>query len=414
MSCSMMQEVRPAGLRIIFVSLLWVCVATGVLIGAAADFEGKRVGSIAFDPSEQPLTRPELDQILPLKANEPLRLSLVRDSISRLFATGRYSDVVVDAELKDDQVAVRFLTKGAWFVNSVSVTGVPSPPGSGELVNSTGLTLGSPLHEDEVVRTSVEQLRRVLSANGFFLARIEPRFSFEDHQTEQENVQFMIEPGPRAHYTTPVITGDLKRPVARVVKDTGWKGWFGWKPVAETRTQRGLEGILQAYRKRNYLLARADLEKIDYNPATGRAIPTLRVAAGSPVVLSITGAKVSRSRLRRLVPVFEEQSVDLDLLVEGKNNLTDYLQTQGYFDAKVDFSSQTQPDGTLNIVYTVDRGERHRLKLLAIQGNRYFDTKTVRERMLVTPASTQIRRGRYSAGLLEHDVNAIRDLYRSN
>ncbi len=410
----MMQEVPLAGPRNFTARLLLtVCVTAGALSGALADFEGRRIASITFDPADQPLTQAEFDRILPLRTNEPLQLSLVQESIRRLFATGRYSDVAVDAELTGNQVALRFLTKGVWFVSLVSVTGVPSPPGTGELVNSTGLTLGGPLREDELAG-AVEGLRRVLTANGFFLAKIETRFSFEDHKGQQENVQFVVEPGLRARYNTPVITGDPKRPAAKIVGDTGWKGWFGWKSVTESRTQRGLENILQSYRKRNYLMARADLDKIDFDRATGRAIPALQVTAGLPVVVSTAGAKVSGSRLRRLVPIFEEQSVDRDLLAEGQRNLEDYLQTQGYFDARVSVDSLTQPNGTQNIVYTIDRGERHRLELLEIQGNRYFDTKTIRERMLVTPASTQIRRGRYSVSLLQHDVDAITELYKTN
>ena len=42
-----------------------------------------------------------------------------------------------------------------------------------------------------------------------------------------------------------------------------------------------------------------------------------------------------KSRLHLLVPVFEEGTVDNDLLNEGTFNMKDYLQQQGYFDAVV-------------------------------------------------------------------------------
>jgi outer membrane protein assembly complex protein YaeT len=408
-----MQVVLRSASRIWKVCILTLCLAVGILSAAVADYEGQPVGSIAFEPAQQPLTAVELEQVVVLRTGAPLKLAEVRESLSRLFATGRYSDIAVEAESKGGEVAVRFLTKGAWFVNAVSVTGVPSPPGSGELVNSTGLTLGSPLDSDGVTR-AVEQLQRVLTANGFYQAKIEPRFSFGDSQTQQEDVEFVVTPGVRARYGALVVQGNLTRPTAKIIGDTGWKGWFGWQPVNETRTQRGIESILQAYRKQNYLMAKVTLVRIDHNPATGRAIPVLEIAEGSPVVIETAGAKVSQSRLRRLVPVFEEQSVDLDLLLEGVRNLTDYFQMQGYFDAKIDVPSQTVDNGVLRIRYVIERGDRHKLAQIEVQGNRYFNTTTIRERMFVTPASTQVRRGRYSASMLLHDVDAIRGLYLTN
>ncbi len=202
----------------------------------------------------------------------------------------------------------------------------------------------------------------------------------------------------------------MQRPESSIVKETHWKGWFGWHPLTEDRVQRGIERVLQSYRKRDYLMARVTLESID--PKTGS--PSIEISPGPKVLIEATGAKVSRGRLRRLIPVFEEQSVDRDLLMEGARDLTEYFQTQGYFDAKVEFSSSPITNGLLRILYSIDRGERHKLVDVQIKGNRYFDLKTLRERMLVAPASLQVRRGRYSSRLLGGDLDAISAVYRAN
>jgi len=59
----------------------------------AQKYEGKKILNIRFDPPPpgQPLEAEELFQILPLKKDEPLRMDVVRASIERLFASGRYS-----------------------------------------------------------------------------------------------------------------------------------------------------------------------------------------------------------------------------------------------------------------------------------------------------------------------------------
>ncbi len=74
----------------------------------------------------------------------------------------------------------------------------------------------------------------------------------------QVNIQFKVEPGRRARFASPVITGDLKLPPSKLVGRTGWKGWFGWQPVTEARAQSGPQRILQSYRKQDYLMAQRD------------------------------------------------------------------------------------------------------------------------------------------------------------
>src|SRR5262249_52682298 len=83
--------------------------------------------------------------------------------------------------------------------------------------------------------------------------------------------------------------------------------------------------------------------------------------------------------------------------------------------ASVDFTqSQPSPERSL-VEYTVIPGEKHKLKAIRIEGNTYFDTETLRERMYIQPASmVRFRSGRYSPRMLEGDLNAIRTLYRTN
>jgi outer membrane protein assembly complex protein YaeT len=67
------------------------------------------------------------------------------------------------------------------------------------------------------------------------------------------------------------------------------------------------------------------------------------------------------------------------------------------------------------IEYQIERGERHKVVAITIEGNRYFNTETLKERMYLRPASfLQFRHGRYSESFLERDVEAIESLYRSN
>ena len=124
---------------------------------------------------------------------------------------------------------------------------------------------------------------------------------------------------------------------------------------------------------------------------------------------------MSRGKLRQLLPIYQERSVDRSLLVEGQRNLVEYFQAQGYFDAAVEYEQFPLDADEVIIQYNIARQQRHKLAEVRIKGNRYFDANTIRERLYLAPASfLRFRHGRFSERYLEKDRDSIADLYRSN
>jgi outer membrane protein assembly complex protein YaeT len=411
-----MGAVRPAsGL---FVLLLTAAATVSPLAAQAAKYEGMTVTTIQFDPKEQPLEPAELHEILPLKMNRPLRMAEVRASIDKLFATGRYADIQVDAQPYNNGVAITFRTRNRWFIGAVSIGGqVKNPPGVGQLENATNLELGEPYSESRL-HTAVAGQQRLLEQNGLFRASVQPAFDWDttaDYQ--QVNLRFDIASGSRASFGMPVFTGDLKMDLAKVLTATKFRRWLikTWKPMTAQRVRLALDGVRSLYEKENRLEAKVSMESVKYDPETNSAIPTLHIEAGPRIQVNTIGSEIGRGRLRRLVPIFEEHAVDHDLLVEGQHNIRDYLQSKGYFAAEVVFKEQAVINDKANIDYLINEGERHKLTHIAIEGNRYFSIESIRERMFLQPANfLQFRHGRYSGNLLRRDRDAITSLYQSN
>ena len=125
--------------------LAWAVSEPAHLPAQSQKYEGKDIVNIQFLPPAQPLDPAELFKILPLKRGQPLRIADVSASIDRLFATGRYSDIQVDAEPYSNGVLIRFLTKNSWFIGNVHAAGnISDPPNSGQLENAAELDLGQP------------------------------------------------------------------------------------------------------------------------------------------------------------------------------------------------------------------------------------------------------------------------------
>ena len=386
------------------------------LLAQYQKYEGKQVLTVQFEPKNQPVEPSELHDILPLQKDKPLRMADVRVSIERLFATGRYSDIQVDAEAYQDGVIIRFLTKSSWFTGSVTATGnIDEPPRAAQLENAAGLDLGQP-YSDAKLQTSLADQQRLMESNGLFRSQIKPFFEFDD-AFQQINIRFDVESGPRAHFGPPELLGDLKVDPQRILKAGKFRRWIinTWKPMTQTRVRQSLDGVRSLYQKENRLEARVTLEGVKYDEATNTAVPTLRIDAGPRIQINTIGAKISQKTLQRYVPVFEEHAVDHDLLMEGSRNLRDYLQGQGYFEAQVAFKDQRVVNDKANIDFLVNTGPRHKLVDIQISGNKYFLTEAIRERMYLQPARfLQFPHGRYSENLLRRDKEAIVNLYQSN
>ncbi len=402
----------------VFIRLLCICLSLSSSAGAdPRRYEGKRVVAIRFEPESQAVEASELAAILPLKVNSPLRLAEVRAAIKRLHATGRFQDIEVRAEPAapaSDGVIVTLATTNRNFIGRVELEGkVKEPPNRSQLVNSTRLELGQPFARQKLEQAT-EGIEQLLRSNGFYEATIEPHLD-EEPATQQVHFRFVVRPGNRARLDTPRITGDLKLPESNLASATKWKGWFGPKHATQQRVDRGLDHIRNKYRGEDRLMARVSLESMDYDSRTRLVKPTLRVDAGPKADIHVSGAKISGKRLHRYVPVFQERTVDRDLLVEGARNLRDHFQIQGYFDVQVDFEENTISEDAREIVYRVDLGRRQKLHHIEVLGHKFFDTETIRERMFLQPSSLlRFRRGRFSEGFLRADRNAIADLYRSN
>ena len=403
-----------------FCALLLSLVPSTTLFGQAQKYEGKPILTIQFEPKQQPLDATELHNILPLKQGEPLRMADVRASIERLFATGRYTDIQVDAqpytEGTTNGVVVRFLTKNAWFIGSVTAAGrIDSPPRAGQLENASGLELGQPFNQQKIEDALAAQ-KRLLDSNGLFLGKVTPSFTYDDTY-QQINVRFDVTSGSRAHFGEPVLAGDVKLDPRVILRAAKFRRWLihTWKPMTQTRVSEALDSVRRLYQRENRLEARVSLEFVKYDPDTNSASPSLQIDAGPRILVNTIGAKISKGQLQHYVPIFEEHSVDDDLLLEGAHNLRDYLQSQGYFEAEVAFKPQRVANDRATIDYIINTGPRHKLAAIEIKGNHYFSTDAIRERMYLQKASLlQFPHGRYSESLLRRDRDAIVSLYQSN
>jgi outer membrane protein assembly complex protein YaeT len=395
---------------------LLACVAVRQFAPAqTGQFSGQKITRVEF-PAAQQLDPRDLAVAQPIKPGETFSEEAVASAIDTLFATGRFEDIRVEAEPEAGGVAIRFVTSSQWFVGHVGAEGkIKSPPNRGQVVNASGLELAEPF-DDTLVPQAEERVRGLLQRNGLYEGTVKAEIE-RDPEAQQIDLTFRIHSGKRARYDTPVIQGDPKLSPGAIAKATGWKRFLigGYKQVTEQRTRGAVRGVLHQYQKKDRLMAQVDIHDVAYEEDKRRVRATFNINAGPKVKVQALEAKVSKRNLRKYVPIYDEQRVDNDLLVEGARNLRDFFQRQGYYDTDIDFRQRPEANDEVVIEYVISRGQRYKLVDVSIQGNRYFDKETIRERMFLEPAGfVRFRHGRYSEAMRKKDAENIQNLYKSN
>ena len=355
------------------------------------------------------------------KAGTKLDPEAVRADLRRLFASGRYRDISVRSESADGGIALVYVGVPRYYVGRVQIVGVGSERLSSLLEFATRLEPGT-AYTEALVPAAVDGVKQSLARNGFYESKVDVSTTRDDAGRQVDFV-FKVVPGPQARVGNLAIEGN---DVGFTLEDFRKKaklncGIFGrtfsrdCRPkVTQETTSTGLANLRKQYQKMHRLEATVSVQKETYAKARQQLDYNFAANQGPVVKVVVLGAKVSKSKMHLLIPVFEEGAVDNDLLNEGAHNLRDYLQQQGYFDVtdKVEIIGP----GTRNVTvqYTVDKGTKHKVQAVNIKGNKYFDADTIQERLSVKKADLYIRAGRFSQALVKADTDAIQALYRAN
>jgi outer membrane protein insertion porin family len=376
--------------------------------GQAAQLEGKPVVRVSVvDESGKPI--PEKMPALALKAGEAFHIDTERASLRQLYQTGLFSDIRTDATIGPAGLNVQFIVKRNYYNNIVRVLGLKEPPNEATALAALHLSLGDPF-QLSTLSDGMVQLGETLREGGFYEAKTQ--YQLAAHADTQEmDITVRVTPGPRARISSVGLNNQTPFPGKEMLKRAGLQRG---NEVTTERIERGREKLRDYLVAAGYLGARVVVHRGDYDPGTKMLPLTLDVIAGPRVRVEVTGAKFSAKKLRKLLPIYAEGAVDSDLLQEGLRNLRDSLQNDGYFDSTVQYRLR-ENSGTHEevIEYTIQRGIRHRLVGISIDGNKYFSTDLLRSRLQIQPESL-LSVGKFSQQMVRSDADSIRGLYLSN
>jgi outer membrane protein insertion porin family len=373
------------------------------------DWKGLRVDKIVFEGVTFDATD-LLTQELAQKVGTPLDPQQVRATLRRLFASGRYRDISVRGVRQGDAVTLIFSGLARYYVGRVRIEGVKNDRLSALLEFATKLSPGTAFSEPQIA-AGTEGVTEMLQQQGYYEPTVSAASQI-DVAGDQVNVTYTVAIGPQARVGKITLAGtDTGLTLEEFRKKAKLKEG---NRVTRDTASNAMERLRKLYQKKDRLEATVTLQQQTYNAPQKQVNYEFHANQGPEVKVAVEGAKISKGRLHLLVPIFQEGTIDNDLLNEGVFNIRDYELQQGFFDSKVDVRVVGAGTTAESVVFTVERGVKHKLAAVNLKGNKYFTDDLLLERMRVQKANAYQRSGKYSPALVSADVAAIRALYRAN
>jgi outer membrane protein insertion porin family len=376
--------------------------------GPAASLFGLRVIAIQFEGVTPDRFTPLPDNLARM-VGTPLTQEDLKRGLRLVYASGLFETVDVEGIRQDSGVILVFRGAPRMFIGTVNVIGAKGATLNTQLVRASRLLAGTRFTETRL-NQALDQMRQALADNGFYEPVITHTVTPRPNE-QLVDIAFSVVSGPQARIGDVEVKGNPELSVDEFRRHAHLRAGAH---VGHDTVNRALNGVLQYYQKQRRLEAEIKLEAQNYVPATKRCNFTFSATRGPVVTVRVAGASIGSERLKHAIPVYEEGTVDEDLLNEGTRRLRDYFQRLGYFDVKVEHERQTPAPDQVLIVYTVTLGMKRRVESVSVSGNHYFDSSTLKDLLSVRAADTLDRHGVYSQALLTADAASLQAVYQNN
>jgi len=404
--------------RAALICLILVCGAAPGLqaqeIPGSALFDGQPVRAV--DVIARPTLDPEpFKHLISQQAGQPYSNQKVEESLQALKATGQFTDVESSVIPEEGGLRLKLIMQPAFYIGMFEFPGADRTFTYTRLLGVVRYRSGE-VYDKNRTEEAVPALERFFAQNGYFTAKVESA-TLLDEPHQLVTVRYPATLGKKARFGKIQITGPPSDVAERLQNSLhsirarlhGAHIKTG-KPYDSDRLRSAQRFLQDDLGKQNYLSSNVVL-KPQYDPETNRAELDFDVTLGPTVVVRATGARVSSKTLHNEVPIFQENSVDQDLVNIGARNLTSFFQRKGYFDAKVAPQIETEPSKT-TLTYKIEQGSKHRVAEVTLTGNHQFDQAALADQILVKKHHF-LSRGAFSQDLLRKTASNLEVYWRN-
>jgi outer membrane protein insertion porin family len=380
-----------------------------------AGFEGQKVSSVEIAVRPEISTEP-LEKLITQKAGEPFSTAAIQESVAALQKTKSFTQIQLSITPEQEGLRVLFILQPAYYVGLLSFPGTKNRFPYTQLLQAVNIPDQIPFTKD-LLPQGQKELVHFFQTKGYFKATVQPHSEADDaHRIV--NLIFDVDLNEKARIGTldfegisasqaDEIRAALRSRWARLKRDSLEPG----QRYSDSRISRSVDYIRAHFRGQGRLAPNVRVASTSFHAETNLADLSFQIDPGPSFSVSVEGARVSKGTVKRLVPIYEENSIDQDLVDEGERNLVSYFQSKGYFDVKIQ-SQLDRESNRVSVVYDVTRGSRRKLAAIHFQGNHYFTDEKLAPYVLIKKARF-LSRGKFSNDLLRKSTDALTGLYQN-
>jgi outer membrane protein insertion porin family len=386
-------------------------------------YDGQKVGVVDLVANPK-ISVDSLRPLVQQKSGEPYSSVKVKNTIEALYGTGRFTKVQLEVKPDPAGLHLTFTLEPALYFGILRFPGATKTFRYTRLLQVADIPNQAP-YKQEVVAKAGGALQQFFISVGYFQAQVQVQPQFDESHM-LANVTFRVNLGKRAKVGNVEVRGPDVNEANRLLRATrslrASATGAALKP-GKTYTPRRINSAVALIKSElaheHRLASRVHFGEAHYHPETNRADVFIDAQPGPIVNVQVQGAKLSwfplfrGRRMKKLIPIFSEGTVDPDLVEEGRRNLVDFFQNKGYFDTKVtsDFRNQ---NSKIDLVYNIEKGRRHKVQAVGFRGNHHIDEDELTQQILIKPHRLLLSRGKFSDKLLRKSVEGISAYYKDH
>jgi len=389
-------------------------------------YQGQKVGSIELSANPK-INVEQYRSLVVQKAGEPYSDKAIQDSIQALQASNAFAKV--DLKVVPDPAGLKltFILQPAYYIGLIQFPGAVKRFTYARLLQAVDLPDQNVYQQSQMPKAE-DALHKLFESYGYFQAKVQTEVQNDD-VNQLANIVFHVQLGKHAGIGKVDITGpppSEDRKLEHTVRSLRARFTGGLlkpgKGYTPTRLKSAVALIKRELGKEHHPASTVKVNPPTYHADTNRADISISVDTGPVVDIKVVGARLSwipflsSRRQKQLIPIYEENSIDPDLVAEGQRNLANYFQQKGYFDVKVHTNFQQQ-NGKVLLVYTIDKGKKHYVADISFRGNHHIDSSDLKAMAAVRQKTTwmlMFSHGKFSQKLLRDSVKGIEGLYKEH
>ncbi len=346
--------------------------------------------------------------------------------VGQPFDRGKIEQTVAALKTKFEQVQLQVLPEP----NGVSVLLVLEPavyfgifefPGAEQfpysrLVQVANYPPEAPFNAKEIEQDQ-QSLLTFFQQEGYFNATVRPEIRVEaDHGIA--DVYFHVTLNRRARFgdvdivgTTPQQTVELTHDLHTLLARAQGVAIRPGKMYHRSTLNKATQYLQSKLAKRGMLSAQVKLSGAEYIARTNRADIHFAAQPGPDVKVAVQGAHLWPWTRKALLPAYQGVGVDDESVQEGRQALTSYFQTKGFFAVSVD-AQLKQANGADIVDYQITKERKHKVVEVQVNGNSQIKSGDLIPHVTVQK-SHFLSPGKYSQQLVRASVKNLVAVYQS-